>query len=266
MSYRLSSWQQLFLSAGLVVMLFMAGCSGSSELAREGGAEFPNHSAQQIHDLVATGNDTLNAFSGNARLSVDAPAQSGSFNTTIRQKRGDSLFVSISPGFGMEAARMLVTPDSFYVYDRVNSQLAYGTISDAQAYLPVPLDVGDVFDNMLGLITPDPSISWQIDFDDDHYYLIDPDENNIYTVDPSRWRVIEFEDRTDDGELVEKRSFSDYTQINGVELPQRIEFERPSEDATATFRYRDLELNPAALSFDLGVRDNVQRIPFRVRN
>lgn len=243
-------------------MLVLAGCSGSAPRAdSDVPAEFPGHSAQQIHQRIRLSADTLTAYSAKARLTVESPEQSGQFTATIRQRRNDSLYMSISPGLGIEAARMLVTPDSFFVYDRIHKELTFGAVQDAQRRIPFLLTTEDVFENFLGILAPDPSVRWQVESDDTFYYLHDPDRRRSYTIDPARWRVVEYTQHAASGALVEQRVFSDFTTIAGVTLPQRVRLRRPTDQSSATLYYRDLELNPGPLSFNLHVSDDVTRIP-----
>lgn len=240
----------------------LAGCSSSAPRSDANlPAAFPGHSAQQIHQRIRLAADTLSAYAAKAKLAVESPQQRGQFSATIRQQRNDSLYMSISPGLGIEAARMLVTPDSFFVYNRIEKQLTFGSISEAQQRIPFLLTTEDVFENFLGLLAPDPSVRWQVEYDDQYYYLHDPARRRSYTIDPARWRVLEYTKHADSGALVEQRTFSDFTTVEGVALPKRVRLRRPTDQTSATITYREMELNPGPLSFDLRVKNNVTRIP-----
>jgi hypothetical protein len=222
---------------------------------------FPDHTAAQIRAFVAEDGASLDAFAADARLSIESPAQSGRFSATIRQRRDDSLYVSISPGLGIEAARLLVTADSFYLYNRIERELAYGSVAEAQRVLPAPLVLGDAFETFLGLVAPEPDVAWAVSADESLYYLRSPDSLRVYQIDPRRWRVLRYTERTSEGTLVEERRFSDFEAQDGVYLPRRVLLRRPQEDVSASIFYRDLDLNPGPLSFDLGVREGVRRVP-----
>lgn len=253
---------RLLASALLALAILVAGCSGSDATrSANADADFPNHSVRQIHQQIVLATDTLSGYTADARLVVDAPQRSGQFSAKVHQRRSDSLFMSLSPGFGVEAARMLVTPDSFFVYDRINQKLSYGSVEAAQQYVPLPVSSEDIFENMLGILAPDPSRSWQVEADDEHYYLTDASGRHRYTVDPTHWRVIRYEERTADGELVETREFSEFTTFGNVYIPRRLTLRRPLDEASASLYYQKLTLNPETLSFNLEVGRNVERIP-----
>lgn len=248
--------------SAVILALLLTGCSSAdSSRDRDTPTAFPNHTVQQMHQRIAAPTDTLLSYSAQARLVVDSPQQSGQFSATVRQRRNDSLYMSVSPGFGVEAARMLVTADSFFVYDRINQRLAYGSVQAAQQRMPLPITNEAVFENMIGILSPDPSVSWQVEADDQYYYLTDPSGQRTYTIDPSIWRVTRYEERTPGGNLNEVREFAEYSTFGGVSLPRRLTLRRPNDDASASLYYEELTLNPGSLSFDLRVGNGVQRVP-----
>ncbi len=249
-------------TGALALAVVLAGCSSAdSSRDRDVPTAFPDHTVQQMHQRIVAPTDMLLGYTAKARLVVDAPQQSGQFNATVRQRRNDSLYMSISPGFGVEAARMLVTADSFFVYDRINQRLAYGSVEAAQRRIPLPIANEAVFENMMGILAPNLSVAWQVEADDEYYYLTDASGQRTYTIDPSIWRVIRYEERTPDGDLNEVREFAEYRAVGGVTLPRRLTLQRPNDDASASLYYEEITLNPPSLSFDLRVGDNVQRVP-----
>lgn len=267
MPFRLSS-HGLAAVVLLLAAVALAGCAGTREATGELPAGYPNHSFADIRQAVAQGTDTVRAFRAQAQLSLDTPERSGTFSATVRGKRGaagDSLYMSLSPGFGVEAARVLVTPDSFFVYDLVNNRLSYGALRDARRLLPAPLLTGKTFENVLGLLAPNPDLAWNVrpegEPGSERYVLTASGGNRTVVVDPSRWRVMRYTERTPGGDLLEERRFSEFDRFGGLFLPRRAELRRPQENTTASLSYRRLTLNPSGLSFELGVPEGTRREP-----
>lgn len=248
--------------ATLLVGLFLYGCATTApSLDRELPSNFPNHSVEQILLSVwGAFPESIVAYRAKASLAIQTPDQSGQFTADMRKSAGDSLFVGISPGLGIEAARALVTPDSFYFYDRLKNRLVYGSMDQASSYLPQPFASERLFENLLGLIRPPADVAWRTHADESYYYLISPSGLLTYTVDPAFWRVTRLTERLDDGTLLEQRSFSEFDTFDGIVLPRRVEFRRPQEESRASIYYRSLTLNPDDLSFDLNVRDSAERV------
>ncbi len=254
----------LLAAALTTALLFLsAGCSGPkpADLQREVPEAFPNHTFSEIRKNILVGTDTLTGFKAKARLEMDTPEQSGRFGASLRQRRADSLLLSINAGLGLEAARILVTPDSFFVHERLmRSRLTYGALADAGEELPAPLATGDVFDNLLGLVAPEDGVAWQVSADGENYRVSDASGQLTYTVDPALWRVTRYEERTESGALVEERVFSEFDRIGGVVVPRQVLFRRPADDVSVAISYRDLTLNPKGLDFPFRIDDGTERV------
>lgn len=263
MSTTVSPVSRLFrlLSVCGLMTLLISGCSGPRPTL-EGSlpSAFPNHTPTQIRYALASTHDSLHAFSARSSLVYRAPENGGSFSTEMRDRRGDSLYVSISPGLGIEAARALVTADSFFFYDRLKNRVVYGAIADAGDLLPDPFTSEDLFANLLGLPVPNDGIDWQVDADEQYYYLSDPAGSREFVVDPAHWRVVRYEERDGEGRVVDRRVFSEFDAFDGVVLPRRLIFERPLDNRRASLYHRSLSINPGPLRFSLDVRDSAERI------
>lgn len=168
--------------------------------------------------------------------------------------------MSVKPLFGVVVARTLVTPDSFFVYDRIKRKLILGALDEAAGLLPPSFTSADVLPNLLGLLEPDPTVRWQLSSDSSFYFLMDPHERLRYTVDPSIWRIVRMEEFTSTGELVEERNFSNFAVVEGIPMPRRVALRRPFDETAASFYYKSIDLNPDQLSFDLKVRGDAERV------
>ena len=244
-------------------LLWLAGCAGS----RPPGAArpempdaFPHHSFSEIRAHLLDGADDLRTFTARASLTVQSPLQSGRATAKIYARRDDSLYLSLSPGLGIEAARTLVTPDSFFVYDRIEKQLYYGALRDAGDFLPGPVGAMDLFANLLGILAPDPDVHWTVEADTAMYTLRDASGRRTYTIDPAFWRVVHYRELALNGEVIEERRFSEFDRFDGAYLPRRLVFRRPLDDTYASLYYRDLDLSPDFLLLHLRIDGSVERI------
>lgn len=250
-----------FYACFAAAFLFLAGCSGPREAARPDLPEgFPNHSVEQILDELVLSPDTLASLRAKASLDIKMATQGGRVTATIHYRRADTLYMSMSAALGIEVARILVTPDSFFVYNRIEKKLEYGSLAYAENALPVPVAGVDGFREMLGLGVPAPEVPWRLVADSAAYVLTDPPGLRRYVIDPAVWRVARYEEFAADGTLVEERAYSEYDRVGGLYLPRRILFRRPLDDTRVSLFYRELTLNPTALDFAFRVSDNAKRV------
>ena len=153
-----------------------------------------------------------------------------------------------------------MTPDSFYVHDRINKELTIGGIEKIQKVLPLPVTSETLYSSMLGLLEPITTKEIELSADSRYYTLSIPEENKKFMIDPAFWRVVRYEERSQDGSLIEERTFSEFDDVEGVYLPRRLTFRRPGDDMSASIYYRDININPRKISFDFNVSSSVQRI------
>lgn len=240
------------------------GCSSSAPPA--GTAElpdrFPDHSVDQIRRQILGSTDTLRTYAAKARVRVESPDQTRSFNAVVRHRRADSLYMRFSL-FGVEGGRLLLTRDSVFFYDSRKAILRVGPVRAVQQIFPAPVGSDQFFETMLGLLAPEPRTSWSVQADSSLYYFSGPANRERYTVDPIRWRAVRYERRSSSGAVVEKRLFSEFRPVEGVVLPAQLIFQRPGADLRAVVNYREMSLNPSNPSFGLDVPAEVPRKPFR---
>jgi hypothetical protein len=215
-----------------------------------------------MNALITASGDSLHSYSADARVTVRTPDRNRSFNADMRQQRADSLFMRLSL-FGVEGGRLLLTPDSVLFYDTRSRILRTGPLADAQELLPAPVTSGEIFENMLGFLTPAQSQNWSVETDSTQYFLSSANTSTRMVVDPTRWRVIRYARENENGTVVDERLFTDFRRVEGVLIPHRIIFRRPADNLMAMIRYRDMNLNPTGLSFELGVPSSVPRKPLR---
>ena len=248
----------------LVLLLWVAGCSGpraTVDNRPDLPDAFPSHTVAQIHEQLRAGlPDTIATFTGKANLSLRTPELSGNVTARLAHRHRDSLYMSLTATLGIEAARILVTPDSFFVYDRINKKLNYGSMDYASQVMPAAFTSNDVFPNLLGMLLPESTINWQLEADTAYYHLRDPDDLRHFIIDPTIWRVVRYEERSRAGTLVEARTFTEHDRFADVFVPRRIILQRPLDDTNVSMYYRELTFNPSTLSMTLEVGDSVERV------
>lgn len=264
--YVIRSYVQILLF--VVVGSLMAGCAGSRSVVSdqpptELPSGFPNHSAQTIHRALINASDSLDAFEASGTVELRTPEDRNAYNAHIRQRTNDSLLVSLSPGWGIIAARGLATHDSVFVYDRFHHRLYYGALRSVERVLPELASVSALFDNLTGTVVPDEGQRWRVRADSTHYILNSRKGRQQYrvVVDPRLWRVIRYEVRTPQGTVLERRQFSDFRRVDSVYMPHEITVNRPLQETRLTVQYKSVRPNPGQLAFSFPVSPGATRIP-----
>lgn len=246
------------------MLLVLHGCARGPRLAERPDlpAQFPYHSADQIRYQLRLPLDTLYAFTGQASLQMHTPEGTDNLSATIVARRNDSILIRLSPGWGIEAARLLITPDSVFLHDRIHHRLYTGARTELAVRRFPLLPEGDPFLSLLGALYPPPG-RWQVTADSSYYYLSDPAGQNRYVVDPARWRVVRYEHYNPVGILVEAYRLEAFDQFGRIFLPRRLQLERPGLGITVRLYYRRLQLNPPEIALVWNPDARTRRLPFQ---
>ena len=247
------------------LLIALAACSQSrpSFEAPDAGLPdaFPNHNAAQIGARVAEGTVGLTGFYAEGDIALTSPQQNGRFGMKLTAARDGRLYLTIHPGFGIEAARILVRPDSFFVYNRIDKTLRLGSMDEAQAALPVPVTAEEGFATVTGTLAAPPP-GWTLRADSLLYHFTSPDGRSIVTVDPAVWRVVRSVRYDAGGALEEERRYERFAQVGDRVFPRRITIHRPGDRIQATLLYREITPNPSSQPpARIEVGAGVRRIP-----
>ncbi len=250
------------LAASALLAILVTGCASTRHRSpdRDIPAGFPNHTPDQIQELLVRDLDQLQSYQAVSNIAIASRYGSDRFTAEIEHRRSDSMRIEIRAALGIEAARILFTPDSVYAYDRIKKTLYYGDINSAGRLLPTPWLTTDLFLDVLGLPEIEIDSDWTVEADSSLYYLRQARTSETVYVDPSVWRIIRYEKRDVEGRLVDQRSFLDLSVFDGTVLPRRIVVRRPLDRISATIIHRSIRLNPELLDLKLIVSDDADYV------
>ncbi len=243
----------------LPVVLLAACASGPVVVSNADVAGWPNHTARDILRRLPLAPSALDELSAVAEVSVASPEESGRFSARIAYRRGDSMLVRVRFPLGIEGARVLVTADSAFVYDRTEGTLVAGTPDNISAVLPVAVAGTDLVTLATGFIHPDPRLDWQVRTDSLLYELRASDTGDRWLIDPVEWRVVFAEFRNPDGAIREQRWYASFDDMDGIRVPRRVSVSHPTQKTRLVMALSRLDTSPDRLSFDLGLASDVKR-------
>jgi hypothetical protein len=256
------------LRAGTLLLLclfgwILAGCAslrGPVADRNEYGAGHERLTAAQIVERLPTWPAALDTLYAEADVQVSSPEEKGRFGARIAYRRADSMLIRVRFPLGIEGARVLVTPDSAFVYDRIEKQVIAGTPESVSAVLPVAVAGTNLVELATGFFDPGDPSRWILVDDSLRIVLERTDGLVRLMIDPERWRVILLQIRTAEGMILEERRYMDFALFNKTVLPRRMTLSRPPEDTRLMMALRKLDPSPGELSFGLDVSSNARRI------
>ena len=156
----------------LSAMVLIPACKAGKPLPLL-GRELPARSAEKLLERIAAG-DTIQAryYSAKASVDIEMPDGGRSFKAQIRSVQDSAVWVSVVPALGIEVARILVTPDSLKLMDKINDQFFVGDTAAAKTRFGLQPDLDLLQQALLGkAIGLDPEEKYRSDREDGQYVL-----------------------------------------------------------------------------------------------
>ena len=205
---------------------------------------------------------TPSSMSATADLSFQSPLYKGSATAKLQHRLGDSILVSLSvKGLGIQIARLLVTSDSFFLYNRIDREITTG--ANNRELLPELFHTRDAMSRLLGLIKPEESIDWEVLETPSGAILNDPDRNTQWIIDPEVWRVISFERYLPSGDLAEALHFADFDTFGDTLYPKRVTYRNPLTNTVGILHFRSLLTNLDITNLSLNPPAGTKRTPYQ---
>jgi hypothetical protein len=93
----------------------------------------------------------FNTFSAKVKMDYkDSKDRNYDFNAFIRIKKDSIIWVSVIAALGIEAFRVLITPDSVMIQDKLNKTIQYQTVAYLQEITQLPFDFTTLQDLIIG--------------------------------------------------------------------------------------------------------------------
>jgi hypothetical protein len=110
----------------ICLLLLVFSCKAKKQLMVKQAAPIdsavkPADTKKSKLDAIRAAQTQFNSFSGKARTVLNINGSSNDVTLNIRIKRDQKIWVSITAIAGIEAARVLITPDSILIINRLQS-------------------------------------------------------------------------------------------------------------------------------------------------
>lgn len=122
----MSNWRNrisLFTFSAIILLLTLAGCrSRKPAEAPTPGKPLVDRSVQDLIDSLDANSFKTEWLTAKAIVSTKSDGEETSFTINMRSKRDSVIWISITPLLGIEVARVIITPDSVKMLDRLHSK------------------------------------------------------------------------------------------------------------------------------------------------
>jgi hypothetical protein len=135
--------------------------------------ELPPRSAEKVMERAqAMLQGPVAYYTAKAEVELRLPDQNRSFKAQIRSTQDSAAWLSVVPLLGIEVARVLLTPDSLKVMDKVNDLFFIGDTGTAKARFGLPADLRLIQQALNGsAIGFDANEKYRSEREEGHYVL-----------------------------------------------------------------------------------------------
>lgn len=99
-----------------------------------------NESVQELMDRLDSTSFKAEWLNGKASVKTDQDGNETSFNITLRARKDSVIWISISPLLGIEVARVMITPDSVKLLDRLHNTYQVSTFETINKLLQLKVN------------------------------------------------------------------------------------------------------------------------------
>lgn len=119
----------LFLVGMMFFFMSLHSCKSRQKAATTPTPIVPmeNESVQELMNRLDSSAFKAEWVSGKASVKTNQDGNETSFNITLRAKKDSIIWISISPLLGIEVARVMITPDSVMMLDRIHNKYQVNT-------------------------------------------------------------------------------------------------------------------------------------------
>ncbi|MDX2003232.1 MAG: DUF4292 domain-containing protein [Chitinophagales bacterium] len=133
----------------LLVAMALASCK-SSKIATGPTAKVERMDSKALIDSANAHQINFEWFSAKAKCEYDDGKHNHNFTANIRMQRDSVIWVSITSLMGIEVARILISPDSIELIDKLKKDYVKQPFSFLETYAPYPLDISLLQDMIVG--------------------------------------------------------------------------------------------------------------------
>ena len=244
----------------LFLTLFLSACT-SPKLA----LDTKKVSFNELLDFIQIEEDWLKTLKASCRISVDSEEFSGNFFANVYYIKKDSLLLSVSGPFGVQAGSLFIGKERFIFYNQMSNKFYNGSIKDFENknLFQFPLKMRE----LINIFTAKENLpSMRIEdykIDNGMYYINATNGSDKYNVwvDNSAGRIVKLTVNRND-QIILTREYGDFVASGNSYFPRKIKMVRPEEKQAVSVYYTNLSINEAIdrEDFIINIADNAEQM------
>jgi hypothetical protein len=224
-------------------------------------------SFNELLDYIQSEEEQLNTLKASCRISVDSEEFSGNFFANVYYIKEDSLLLSVSGPFGVQAGSLFIGKERFIFYNQMSNKFYNGSVSDFEnkSFFQFPLKMRELI-NIFAAKEYLPSMKIEeYKTDNGQYFIKANNRNHRYKIwiDNSTARITKLSQFKDE-ETIFVREYGDFVNSGNLYFPRKITMLRPEEKQAVSIYYTHLSINEEIDrdNFIINISDNAEQMLF----
>lgn len=167
------------LSYVYVCLLLFYGCKGSEGTTT---TDIPDLRDKAVVKKVMDRQVQFETLQAKTKIAFTTPEDNTSFKGDLRIQRDSAIWMSVKPALGLEVARVLITPDTIKLIDRINKKYLIEPFSYLERVYRAPLSFSTLQSLLTGGLMDTRIKDWEVEIVDNQYALVhesDSLRNNV---------------------------------------------------------------------------------------
>lgn len=157
----------MWLITGWLLLLAFQACKTTQSV----GGTTSRISANEVLKKMKAAETSYQTLSARLKIEYETPEERQSFKGNLRVVKDSAIWMSVSPLFGLEVARFLITADSIQYIDRVNNEYITEPISRAGSIYNAPVNFRIIESLVSGNLALEDLRIRTLESDSTHYFL-----------------------------------------------------------------------------------------------
>lgn len=246
----------------LVFVLLVSSCT-SPKIALDTN----KISVHELLDFIDAEQNKISTLQASCRISVDSEEFSGNFFASIYYTQNDSLLLSVSGPFGIQAGTLFIGKERFIFYNQMTNKFYNGTIKDFedQNFFQFPLKLNELV-HIFAAKEKLPSMKITEYSLDDGSYLVEAqngeDRYSIW-IDNAIGRITKIT-KNIMGESITTNEYGNFLRSDDLYFPRKINMIRPEKKQAVSLFYTQITLNDKIEpeEFIVKISDNAEQMNY----
>jgi hypothetical protein len=200
----------------------------------------------ELLDNIQNEQNKITTLKAGCRISIDSDDFSGNFFANVYYIKDDSLLLSVTGPFGIQAGTLFLGKERFIFYNQMTNKFYNGTIIDFsnQTFFQFPLKLRELINIFVGKEDlPSMKISeYSIENNLFHVQANNSDENYSIKIDNSTGHIRKLTLKKDN-QVMYTREYDTFVKSDGLYFPRKIRMIRPEEKQAVSIYYTNVSLN-----------------------